>query len=359
MISNDRPRERGRFLRDAPARDVRALQYLYATFRQGLLEFLGRRPPGVVLMPDYVPEGVYDPFKRRGFEIVFYPMGPDLRLSRDVLDRALAGRRADWIICIHTFGTYVEENVATVRAMASGGALMLEDFAHTLPDPGVPLTGDVAAYSFTKMLGVAEGALLWFARKDLLEASAYSPLDRAGARVRSLMERKFALDSFFADHPAPRVVEGAARRLLRRGMDYYPRLMEHYPSLRARVAERWIEVLNRVDLAGVTERRREIARIYLERLDPRLRLALPDECFLRQALYAFPVRVDDPPAFHAHLGARGIRGFALTDHWWFSEGRGSELLRRHYLLPANHHLSDAKIARVARAANEYAARARG
>jgi hypothetical protein len=91
MISNDRPRERGRFLRDAPARDVRALQYLYATFRQGLLEFLGRRPPGVVLMPDYVPEGVYDPFKRRGFEIVFYPMGPDLRLSRDVLDRALAG----------------------------------------------------------------------------------------------------------------------------------------------------------------------------------------------------------------------------------------------------------------------------
>lgn len=355
MISNDRVRERPPFLDREPLRDLSGVQYLYPTFRQALLDYLTQLPRGAVLVPDYVPQGVHDPYRRAGWEIAFYPVGLGLAPGRDALARRIAARPPDHFVYIHHFGVYIEEGVRLARELLPGGAVLLEDFAHTLPQDGVPIIGDLAAYSFTKMLGVPEGALLWFRDEGRLTPCRHGADDEPARRLREKLEGRLAFESFFARRDLPRAVEAAARRLLRRRAEYYGFLQARYPAIRARIGARSRAILERADLARVTARRREIARLYVAELDPRLLLPVPRESLTRQALYAFPVAVSDRAAFLAHLRRRGVRGTALVDHWWFQpEDPRHELLSRHCLLPVNHYLSDEKVRRVIGAANAVA-----
>ncbi len=356
MISGDRVCERAPFLAGAPIRSVGRLRYLYATFRQGLLDYITQRSPGTVLMPDYVPQGVHDPYLRAGWRIVFYPTDITMALDGPALSRLIAAEKPDHIVYIHYFGIYIEENIRILRGIVPAEVLLLEDFAHTLPQDDVPVTGRLAAYSFTKMLGVPEGALLWFRDKADLVPCRTTEDDQRAQTLRGCLTRRCALESFFATVTVPRRAESAIRRLLRGPTEYYDFLQEHYPAIRAPIGRRSREILERVDLARIAARRREIARLYVEGLDQRLRLPQPDEALTRQALYAFPVQVEDRGAFHRHLRARGVRGTALVDHWWFKEERPVHALRdRHYLLPVNHYLGDGKIRRVISAANAYVA----
>jgi len=355
MISNDRARERPPFLRDAPLRDLGDAPYLYPTFRQALLDYLSQIPRGAVLMPDYVPQGVHDPYRRAGWEIAFYPVAASLALDREAIARALDARRPDHVVLIHHFGVYIEENVRLARELLPAGTALLEDFAHSLPQDDVPVRGDLAAYSSTKMLGVAEGARLVLRGEARAAPCRYAPEDAASRALRSRLERRLAFESFFAARDLPRVADSAMRRLLRRRAEYYGYVQENYSEIRARIGSRSRTMLERIDLVRVAERRRKIARLYVEGLDPRLLLPVPRESLIRQALYAFPILVADRTAFMAGMRRRGVRASALVDHWWFqAEEPGHELRDRHVLLPANHYLSDVKVRRVIEAANEAA-----
>ena len=356
MISNDRAGERPPYLAPAPLRDASRWQYLYATFRQALLDYLTQRTPGTVLMPEYVPQGVHDPYLRAGWRIVFYPVDLTLALDAAQVSALVAAHRPEHFVLIHTFGVYLEENVRRARQMLPAGTALLEDFAHTLPQEDLPVAGDLAAYSFTKMLGVPEGALLWIRNRDGFPPCRYSADDSRSLELRARLSRRAALESLFARRRLPRVAESALRRLLRGRTEYYDFLQTNYPSIRARIGRRSRDLLERVDFARVAARRREIAGLYVGGLDRRLLLPVPAEALTRQALYAFPVQVDDRAAFHLRLRARGVRGTMLVDHWWFKEGPSrNELIERHYLLPINHYLRDDTIRRVIDAVNACAA----
>lgn len=357
MISNDRAGERPPFLAPSPIRDPGRLQYLYATFRQGLLDYLDQGTPGTVLMPDFVPQGVHDPYLRAGWRIVFYPSAISMALDLKTLSRRLEAERPRHVVYIHYFGAYLQENLEILRSILPAETTLLEDFGHTLPQDDLKPQGGLAAYSFTKMLGVPEGGLLWFRDRTAMRPCRYGQDGELSLDLRRRLERRASLEAFFARRSAPAAVESLVRRLLRRRTDYYGFLQERYPEIRARIGPRSREILARVDLARVAERRREIARLYVEGIVPRLKLPVADEALLRQPLYGYPVQVDDRRAFHLHLRGHGVRGSALVDHWWFQEERPPHALRdRHYLLPANHYLGDDDIRRVIAAANQFVAR---
>ncbi len=354
-LSNDRAAERPPFLSASPRRRLDRLQYLYATFRQALLDYLTQRPTGTVLMPDFVPQGVHDPYLRAGWRILFYSVDLTLALDGEALARAIAAERPDHVVAIHYFGVYREENLRVLRAVLPERTTLLEDFGHTLPQEDVPVTGQLAAWSFTKLLGVAEGGLLWFGDRSALVPCRYGPDTPPARELRGRLERRLALESFLARGGTPALAGSIARRLLRGRTDYYDFLQARYPEIRAPIGRRSRELLERVDFARVAERRRAIARLYVEALDRRLRLPVPESALLRQTLYAFPVQVDDRGAFLRHLRRSGVRGGALVDHWWFQTERPPHPLRdRHCLLPANHHLTDAEVRRIVAAANAFA-----
>lgn len=367
MISFHRRRERPPFMHtaeDAPLRRLDGLGYFHATLRQGLYRFFmqasSRGKWRRALLPDYVPEGIYAPLRDAGLAIAFYPVGPDLSVDAAALKAAREAQGSDVLVYIHHFGLYREDNLRAVRAALVPGVLLIEDFALTLPNAGMDLAGDLALFSFTKMLGVAEGGLVWFRDRDLMEPPAPAAHATAAAGAAAILAARMGANLAFEDwiqrwRPSPGI-QALARRALGKRIGYYPHLTRHYREIDAPVSATSRRILESLDFEAVLIRRREIARLYLAGLQPRFHLGAPEEAYLRQALVAFPIKVDDQDLFHAYLARHGVLGFRLTDRWWFREDAGpGELYHRHYLLPANHYLTDREIQAVIACVNGYPA----
>lgn len=385
MISFHRRRERVPFLAPEPLRDLAGIRSFHASLRQGLYRFLtqgsSRSRWRRALLPDYVPEGVYAPLKDAGLDIAFYPVGLDLSVDAAALKAARAAQDSDVLVYIHHFGLYREDNLAAVRAALVPGMLFIEDFAMTLPNAGMEMAGDLALFSFTKMLGVTDGGMVWFRDRDLLdpasdegdaEVVAGQGGEGAGAvpgakgiagvgddPARILIERmesNLAFEDWIQRWRPRPALQTLVRRLLGKRIGYYAQLTRHYREIGAPVSEASRRLLETVDFEAVLARRREIARLYLAGLDARFQLGAPTEAYLKNALAAFPIKVDDQTRFHAFLAKQGILGFRLTDCWWFKEGEGrSELFRRHYLLPTTHYLEDREVLAVIACVNDYPA----
>jgi hypothetical protein len=373
MISFQRRRERPPFLAASPLRDLGKETGLHATVRQGLYRYLVASGLKRALIPDYAPEGVYAPLRDAGLSVAFYPMPLDLRLDPVALRAAVAAQRPDLIAYIHPFGLYLEENLETLRAALPAGALLLEDFALTLPCAEVVPRGDLALYAFSKLLGVPEGGLLKIAAASGSgPAGSFEPADAAGPtgsgrqavgyaapspegrELSARLEKQLALQDRMARMRAGLILQRCLGLAAGKGAEYYPYLTAHYRAIAQPLAEGSRRLLERIDFAAVTRRRRELAGLYLRGLDARFRLA-PEAAYLRQALCAFPVRVDDQERFHAFLIRGGVQGYRLSDRWWFAPGPPSALHRGHYLLPLSHYLADGDIARVIARVNAYPA----
>lgn len=378
MISFHRRRERLPFLASDPLRDLAGVRFFHASLRQGLYRFMAQESSRSrwrrALLPDYVPEGVYAPLKHAGLEIAFYPVGLDLSVDAAALKAARLAQDSDVLVYIHHFGIYREDNLAAVRAALVPGMLFIEDFAMTLPNAGMEMTGDLALFSFTKMLGVTDGGMVWFRDRDLLDpapdGAATGPGGDPGSNsgggsgagddpARILIERmesNLAFEDWIQRWRPRPALQTLVRRLLGKRIGYYAQLTRHYREIGAPVSEASRRLLESVDFEAVLARRREIARLYLSGLEARFQLGAPAEAYLRNALAAFPIKVDDQTRFHAFLAKQGILGFRLTDCWWFKEGAArSELFSRHYLLPATHYLEDREVQAVIACVNAYPA----
>ena len=351
MISFHRRRERPPFLAASPLRDLSREPWLHSTARQGLYRYLIASGRKRALLPDYAPEGLYAPLRDAGLSIAFYPMPLDLRIDPAALGKAIAEHRPDLIAYIHPFGLYLEENLEALCAALPAGALLLEDFALSLPCAEVVPRGGLALYAYSKLLGVPEGGLL--KATEAGDAGAYGAPTPEGGELSTRLANQLALQDRMARLRAGPILQRALGLAAGKGAEYYPYLTAHYRGIGQPVAEPSRRILERIDFEAVTRRRRALARIYLRGLDPRYLLA-PETAFLRQALCAFPVRIDDQEKFHALMIRGGIQGYRLTDRWWFAPGPPSPLHRGHYLLPLGHYLSDADIGRVVERVNAYA-----
>ncbi len=351
MIGPERQREHSPFLRKQPVRNLTRYHYLYPTLRQGLHAWLRQRPPGRVLLPDHVPQGVHDPFLRLGWSIYYYHVPSCMRLKRTEVAVRFQATRPDIAVLVHPFGVYVEENVALMRGLCRDGTMLFEDFAHTVWDSTVALSGDLCGFSFAKSLGVSSGSLLWLTNRENIGIDTPGLPGRGERRLGTLLARQLAVEHWCATVVRSRVSQVLLLRATARLRAYYPFLLAHYPTLRAPPTARSIALLDRIDTEGVAAQRRRIAQRYARELDPRLLPDLPRECFERQALFGFPVLVDDREAFHSALYRQGVRGTVLCDRWWFDTDRSpGGLYRRHYLLPLSHYMSDTQVERVIGAA---------
>jgi len=356
MISGDRKREAKPYLSSTPLRSLRDHPYIYPALRQGLHRWLRQRPPGRVLLPEYVPEGIHAPFTDLGWKTAYYPVPLGLRLDRSAVAARSAGMEYDIAVVIHCFGVCIPDNVDLLRELCGSRTLVFEDFAHTVWDRRLAPSGDVCGFSYTKALGVTAGSQLWFRDQSL--AGRDEPGDtRAGdRRLCTLLRRQLTIEHLCATTVRSRIGQAVLLRATSRARAYYPFLSGNYSQLWSRCTAGQVAVLERVDFDRVADRRREIARHYARVLDPQLLLPVHREDLERSALLGFPVQVRDRERFHSNVYRRGVRGVVLKSRWWPALGLPhSELYLRHYLLPVNHHLTDSEVERVADAASEAVA----
>lgn len=354
MITYERTRERAPYVRPLPLRNTGNLAFFFPAMRQGLYAYFKDRGKKRVLLPEFVPEGIYDPFLKLGFDIRFYGVTTDLEIDNKEIASAVAAFSPDVFVYIHFFGVYRQAMLDAAKQAVGGDAIFIEDFGHTLPAEGVALTGDLCCYSFTKTLGVAEGSLVWFNNKTLLAPCQYEPEDRTSRTLSKRLAASLALENFHSRWSLSGGLSSLVRLLFGEKAAYYPYLMEHYAACRARVSGRSLSIIDRVDFEAVTQRRRDIATLYCENLDSGILLNIPKQEMTRQSLFGFPVRVKDRQRLDVFLASRKIQGLILNDRWWFRRDKEpGDLFTRHYLLPMNHYLPDRKIEQVIDAVNEW------
>jgi hypothetical protein len=162
MISNFNVPEPSLYFSEINLRNTEAYHYLFPALRQGLLQYFKKTKYKKVLLPEYVPEGIYDPFKRLGFEIQFYSLDKNTNLNQEELVAGISEFQPDVFVYIHHFGIYNHLNIEFIKKNIVGmNILFLEDFAHSLPSSKSVFMGDICTFSFTKMLGTSQGSLVW------------------------------------------------------------------------------------------------------------------------------------------------------------------------------------------------------
>jgi dTDP-4-amino-4,6-dideoxygalactose transaminase len=359
VITYERTRERPPYVRQLTLRNTQALAFFFPAMRQGLYAYFKDRGKKRVLLPEFVPEGIYDPFLRLGFDIRFYGVTKDLEIDNKEISAAVAAFSPDVFVYIHFFGVYRQGVLDAVKRAVGGDAIFVEDFGHTLPAEGDALTGDLCCYSFTKTLGVAEGSLVWFNNKTLLTPCVYEPENRTSRTLSKRLAASLALENYHSRWAVSGGLWSFVRLLRGKKAAYYPYLMEHYAGCRARVSGRSLSIIDRVDFEAVTRRRRDIAALYCEKLDPGVLMNIPKQEMTRQSLFGFPVRVKERQHLDVFLASRNIQGLILNDRWWFRKDKEpGDLFNQHYLLPMNHYLPDRKIEQVIDAVNEWVRKSR-
>ena len=344
MISNARVFESKKFLREPKLNNFPDCDYFYPFSRQGLYVYLKGKKYKTVLLPSYVAEGVFDPFKELGYKITFYDVNENGYLSSSIFENSV-----DVFVYIHYFGLYNESNLALIKEYQNCFSLFVEDFSHIVYHGSLRLNGDIGLFSFTKIFGVTEGSCIKF---NILEAgnAEYVENRTISSKLRRILYWNKVLESYCKNIK----INGCLAKCLSViGLkDYYSLLMSSYRDNYPSMSPISFNVLSRLDMEMVVRIRKHYAMMYLDGLHPRLLLDIPRSYYEKEALFAFPIKVRNRDLFIKILKKSGIIVLTLTNRWWFNEQGDKSLYNSHVLLPINHNLKEKSVKKVIKRVNE-------
>jgi dTDP-4-amino-4,6-dideoxygalactose transaminase len=324
-----------------------------ATGRSALLHLIQRLPSScakTILLPAYVAEGVIQPFRAAGFEIVFYRLQPDLRPDVEDVSTLLQQAGAQAIMVqIHYFG-FPARSEALSSVLSRHDAIVVDDLAHA---PFTVVNGsllgegaDLALYSLNKFLPVVDGAILLSRRADIdvaIDEAALPELpDGAQAAYRDHLQAAAELSA--CDDPAQ------ARQALQVLGATYERyyavingdLSPHRQSAASRQAEASFPY------RPLIEQRQANSRILYEGLKSNAFTLVYPKLPAGAVPFCVPARVaaERRDEILERLFARGILLSTLQDKWDFIPADRqahfaveSAFLREHVLIPVSEFIS--------------------
>lgn len=330
--------EQGRFLVPSKQSNEQVVGYESLMTRQSLRALFQNIPYNTIILPRFVPAGVYQPLVESGKKILYYDVPNNLRISEEQILSLGAKPTEAAFYYIHQFGLYIPENIALLRKLQQQGYFVIDDRSLTLPTSGYEEFADATAYSFYKLVGIPCGAQV---RLQAPSAFCYDKADRLQRRL----QKKMLYNFYFYANPFVSVLPALHFRIYNRLFSRYVgynhlatspqnnKIVQMPPTLAKK--------LYSVDFEKVTKRRKEIAAIYLDELPRSLQLPLAPEAYLHQSFMGFPLLLSQPGAVVKQLIRKGIYTFRFTQIWWWdSTCPPCDLYNRNILLPAHHHLSN-------------------
>jgi len=366
-ISNDRSFEIGRKFPLPPQLQDSGEQrvFFYASGREAMVALcraIHIQRSRAVLLPAYVPEGLYAPFALSDWKILLYRVDRDLNPDWGHLEQLLAQHEPQLAVLIHYFGL-----PKPMRRFCDlchrHGALVVEDMAHAYlgetEERPLGREGDFILYSLPKMLGLPDGGPIVVRNRQAVG-------DFAAGRESMLhrfyvMQQLLMLEAVTAGRRIPRPLGGMAQLLLSRliPLSPYRTLMRYFrrPAPMSRISR---FLLRRIDCERFKAKRRALARIYVERLDRSRFEFFPGAELPLNVMMGFPVRVRRRDDLVRHLARRSIAGVCLVNKWNFippqeeeAYREAIEVLRGHFLFPVHQRLSARQVERVVEAANSW------
>lgn len=331
---------------------LRNYSYFFPSLRQSLYHYFTGKSYKSILLPDYCPEGIYDPFKRLNFKIRFYHIKSNLQIDEVSLNCQLLNEAPDIFINIHHFGIFSESNREIVsRNIDSDKTLIIEDCAHTLPLDVNDSNAKLSLFSFPKMLGVPQGAAIRFNDKDLFEDFSYKA-DQFSSELRNKMNRAYWFNGIVQNYKLPDFVAGGFLKLFPE-FKFYNYLMQYYDKCFEKLDHDQLEKLKEIKLNEVNAKRKAITENYLNNLSKNFLMDIERKSYLNQPLFNFPVKVDNQLKFSQYLYKCGIKGMVLKNRWWFDDPQPGELYNHHFLLPNNHNLRASDQEKIISVVNSY------
>jgi dTDP-4-amino-4,6-dideoxygalactose transaminase len=154
----------------------------FANARSALRALLRSRGVRRAWLPAYICGSLADGVRAAGAELTFYPVGPGLEPEVEVVERG--AQAGDAVIAVDYFGR-AEPALWRSLIAARPDLQVIEDRAQAL-DPNAEPFAEAVLYSPRKLLGVADGGLL-FARspappaEDAADPALWAPLDARDA----------------------------------------------------------------------------------------------------------------------------------------------------------------------------------
>lgn len=131
-----------------------------------IIDNIGITSEDVVLLPSFIPEGVFLPFKKRKVNVVYYDITEALDPSIESIECICKTQKCiKLILIIHFFGK--ETNIDNVRKLLKPETIIIEDCAHSFFSKSIfnknhytGHKGDVSLFSLTKIFPIPDGGVI-------------------------------------------------------------------------------------------------------------------------------------------------------------------------------------------------------
>jgi hypothetical protein len=293
-----------------------------------------------VLLPAYVPEGLYAPVIAAGWRVQMYPIGADFSPDWEELSVLLDQCKPAVAVLVHHFGV-PQDCERFTRLCRDAGTLSMEDHAHVAALPGGELgsKADIVLTSLPKLFGVPDGAELSLAAPLASKLSVSVDKLNAGLLYVTLQMCTLVFGSLASLLP-PRSA-GLVGKVSSRLFRSYPVLMAGFTIVRpmSKLSKFLLDHTDRIDEA---QRRIERAELYAAYLDRDVFQHSLSYVPKMHGLFAYPVLVGNREGLIKHLARSGIAGTVLASRWDFRAEAGYVMERSasstsifSFLLPEN------------------------
>lgn len=338
--------------------------HYFASGREALFALISSLPnfnptsKPTVLLPAFLPEGIIYPFKRSGWCIQFYNLDP---LGNPLWEDFPEETAVTIAILIHLFG--IPRDSQRFKALLSDKTIFIEDFAHNHIAPKGELNwiGDIALFSFPKLLGLPDGAALalksnqgWslkIGRKGSFLHLAYVCL-----RFNALL-----LDTIHNKSPFP-IFKRLLKKIAVYNLVLSYRILQRYCHRPHQISRLSKYLLRHTDHQKIVEQRKSLFKIYTTQLSNSFINPTCRHSSLPLATIGYPLIVKDRSGFLNYLEQHQIRATVFRDGWDFIPKdqmpyfqSSQQLLHQHVLLPLHQKLSVSDIKRICKVINQFKA----
>ncbi len=141
------------------------------------LQTLGVKKKSKIICPAFICCAITDTLNKSGFEVEYFDLEPNLRISGKVINRLLqeSAEKYSALIVPHYFG-FCLSNLSELRVICDRfGIMLIEDFCHSFLSFDMKnFRGDAAIFSFRKTFNLPGGGIIFWNKDFCLKESTLS-----------------------------------------------------------------------------------------------------------------------------------------------------------------------------------------
>jgi len=339
---------------------------LYGSGREAIVSLIsGIEKNRIVLLPAWLPEGIYMPFFELNWQIKQYKIYkngfPDIDHFKLLLEKI----KPSFAVVINYFG--VSPDVVKIKEICNNyGTYLINDRAHSFPQKDCIFNektdGDVVLFSFPKLIGIPDGALLIINNLNLLQT-----ISKPGESIKHIF---YVIHSLYK-LVYPVITEKIRIKILKKIIvilisfinsiikDPYERLRGYFlkPAPMSGISKK---ILKRINFKVFFNKRKKFAELYYTNLDESKFKFIGDSKLSDKIMIGFPVLIEKRSEFEKHLAKKNIFGQKFDKNWGYLPEENPGLFKdvdnlkdQHLLFPMNQKLKECQILKIIDHANSW------